>query len=232
MKRKLKNLLSVNADYKTSKGLKKGYLTGILYMMPDKRTCPSASKGCLKACLQSAGRGSFSNVKAARKAKKDLFYNDREYFLESLVWSIEKVVRKAKRENLTPVIRLNGTSDIDYENIIVKDNKNIFELFSGVQFYDYTARDERFAALRGDFKNYHLTFSRKEDNENRALKVIEILKTNVAVVFDSIPEKYKGFTVINGDETDLRFLDDKNVIVGLTAKGKAKKDNSGFVVRI
>jgi hypothetical protein len=53
---------------------------------------------------------------------------------------------------------------------------------------------------------------------------------NVAAVFHKVPETYLGRTVINGDETDLRFLDPKGVIVGLKAKGKAKKDTTGFVV--
>lgn len=228
---KYKNLLSVSSDAKTIKGEKFGYLSGILYMLPNKTTCPMASKGCLKGCLQSAGRGAFSNVKQARKNKRDLFYNDQKYFMFSLVESIKKVVRKATREELIPVIRLNGTSDIDYENIRFDDGKNIFEKFPEVQFYDYTPRHDRHAALRGDWSNYHLTFSRKEDNENNALLVNQIYGTNVAVVFDKIPEVYKGRRVINGDDTDLRFLDEKNVIVGLTAKGKAKNDTSGFVVK-
>jgi len=44
-----------------------------------------------------------------------------------------------------------------------------------------------------------------------------------------MPETYNGLPVFNGDESDLRFLDPQGVIVGLYAKGKAKKDTSGFV---
>jgi hypothetical protein len=227
---KLKNLLSVNADAKTSKGASKGYLSGILYMLPNKATCPMASKGCLKGCLQSAGRGNMAPVKKARKEKRELFYEDQEFFMRSLKESIRKLIVKANNKGMVPVVRLNGTSDIAYEEILL-DGKNIFEHYPEVQFYDYTPRWDRTAALRGDWSNYHLTFSRKEDNENDALLVNQIYGTNVAVVFDKIPEVWQGRKVINGDETDLRFLDEKNVIVGLTAKGKAKKDTSGFVVR-
>ena len=59
---------------------------------------------------------------------------------------------------------------------------------------------------------------------------------NVAVVFrDKIPKSYKGYEVIDGDDSDLRFLDkfkswETGGIVGLKAKGPAKKDKSGFVV--
>ena len=227
---KYKNLLTTQ-NAKTSKGEKLNYLTGILYMLPNYKTCPSASKGCMKVCLQSAGRGKFSNVREARKAKRDLFYTDQKYFMESLVWSIKKVIRKAQREKLTPVIRLNGTSDIAYEDIKLDSGKNIFETFPNVQFYDYTTRDDRTSAMRGDWSNYHLTFSRKEDNHDKSMLVNQIFGLNVAVVFDKVPEVWQGRKVINGDETDLRFLDKQNVIVGLTAKGKAKKDNSGFTVR-
>ena len=229
MASKLKNLLSVNADSKTIKGKKQGFLTGILYMMPDKRTCPHASKGCMGACLQSAGRGSFSNVKEARRAKRDLFFNNQEYFMESLVWSIEKVVRKAEREGLTPVIRLNGTSDIRYEDILL-NGLNIFDHFYEVQFYDYTADPTRHMAFSGYWLNYNLTFSLKEDNLYKAVGVKTAYNTNVAVVFrNKLPETWNGFKVIDGDTNDLRFLDKPNSIVGLLAKGKAKKDTTGFV---
>ena len=228
---KYKNLLTTQ-NAKTSKGEKLNYLTGILYMLPNYKTCPSASKGCMKVCLQSAGRGKFSNVREARKAKRDLFYTDQKYFMESLVWSIKKVIRKAQREKLTPVIRLNGTSDIAYEDIKLDSGKNIFETFPDVKFYDYTTRDDRTSAMRGDWSNYHLTFSRKEDNHDKSMLVNQIFGLNVAVVFDKVPEVWQGRKVINGDETDLRFLDKQNVIVGLTAKGKAKTDDSGFTVRL
>lgn len=230
MKQKYKMLLGIDSNAKTAKGSKLNYMTGILYMLPNMKTCPMASKGCLKGCLQSAGRGSFSNVRQARKAKRDLFYEDQKYFMESLKESIRRLVVKAKNKGMIPVVRLNGTSDVAYEYILL-DGKNIFEHYPEVQFYDYTPRWDRTAALRGDWSNYHLTFSRKEDNENDALLVNQIFGTNIAVVFDKIPKVWKGRKVINGDETDLRFLDEKNVIVGLTAKGKAKRDTSGFVVR-
>ena len=81
--------------------------------------------------------------------------------------------------------------------------------------------------------NYHLTFSRTESNWSDCLRVLAAGK-NVAAVFDKVPASYEGFTVIDGDKHDLRQLDPKGgVIVGLSPKGrKAKKDTSGFVVRI
>jgi len=77
--------------------------------------------------------------------------------------------------------------------------------------------------------NYHLTFSQADGNIEDVIKAKEA-GMNIATVFRTVPESHLGRTVVNGDETDLRFLDPKNVIVGLKAKGKAKKDTSGFVI--
>jgi len=119
------------------------------------------------------------------------------------------------------------------------ENHKIFELFPNVQFYDYTKHFKRMIKyLKGDMpKNYHLTFSRNETNDFQSTQVLKS-GGNVAVVFrNKLPETYKGFKVINGDEHDLRFLDQKNVVVGLKEKlslnkatGKLDRDKSGFVV--
>jgi hypothetical protein len=122
---------------------------------------------------------------------------------------------------------LNVLSDLPWHNL-VDMNKH-----SDVMFYDYTPNPKRMIQfLNGELpKNYHLTFSRKEDNQ-QFVELIVSMGGNVAVVFDELPQTYLGKKVINGDETDLRFLDEKGVIVGLKAKGDGKKDESGFVVRI
>ena len=232
---KYNQLLSINSDTKTSKGKKFGYLTGILYLAPHKISgrnfCPNASKGCAEACLYSAGRGKFTNVQQARINKSRYFIENRQEFMLNLINSIEKLIRKAERENLIPVVRLNGTSDINWENIKINPYRlNIFELFPTVQFYDYTKSMSRASLVKID--NYHLTFSRSEDNDLAVRKLNKFYNdVNIAVVFDKLPKKYLGRKVINGDLSDLRFKDDAGVIVGLIAKGDAKKDFSNFVVR-
>jgi hypothetical protein len=100
------------------------------------------------------------------------------------------------------------------------------DMFQSVQFYDYTKLPNR----RNVPSNYHLTFSRSESNELDALRILANGVMNVAVVFDTLPTKWAGVKVIDGTETDLRFLDEQGVVVGLVAKGKAKKDNSGFTI--
>ena len=225
-------LLSVNADAKTIKGNNKGYLTGILYLAPAElnglgvNLCPSSTPGCRAACLYSAGRGAFSNVQRARIAKAKFFIEEREKFMTLLVDDIQRLVRKADRDGLTPCVRLNGTSDIVWESIKFGPfNKTIFELFPYVQFYDYT----KIKGRKNLPKNYHLTYSFSGENT-----YVPPAHLNWSVVFKGkqLPLEYMGRRVINGDETDVRFDDSTNVIVGLLAKGKAKNDQSGFVIDV
>lgn len=232
---KLRNNLLTTQNAKTSKGESLGYLTGILYLAPSNivkgiNLCPFASKGCKKACLYSAGRGKFTNVQQARIKKTKHFRDDMQSFMRSLELSIMKVKLEAMTKGLKPCIRLNGTSDIRWEYYKNKDGLNIFELFPDVQFYDYTKDFHRLPALKGKWKNYHLTFSRTENraNHKQCEKLLK-LGVNVAAVYgnkDLIPHN-----AIDGDMHDLRFLDNKKgAIVALKAKGDAKKDTSGFTI--
>lgn len=222
--------LAIDTNAKTRKGQAKGYMTGILYLAPSdisgKNLCPHASEGCKAACLFTAGRGAMSPIRNARLKKTMAFLSDRKAFANSLKVEIAKLVKKASKNGMTPCVRLNGTSDLPWHKI-----EDIMQSFPDVQFYDYTPNLFRMLEFTSGKlpSNYHLTFSRKEDNDQ---SVDSVLKAggNVAVVFKTIPKSWKGFPVVDGDETDLRFLDGKNVVVGLKAKGKAKKDTSGFVV--
>jgi protein gp88 len=240
-------LLSVSADAKTVKGEARGYLTGILYLAPHTlagvgNLCADASAGCREACLFSAGRGVFKSVWAARVAKTKRFHHDRAAFMTDLVKDIAALARKAKRLGMVPVVRLNGTSDLPWENISItskssgEGSMSLFAAFPDVQFYDYTKSFRR--AMRhaaGDMPaNYHLTFSRSECNDEAARNVLA-RGGNVAVVFstkksEALPEAWAGYPVVNGDASDLRFSDPRRVVVGLKAKGRARKDASGFVV--
>jgi len=222
-------LLGIDTNAKTVKGEKLGYMTGILYLAPADlsgyEVCAMRSAGCTKACLYTAGRGAFGNVQAARIAKTKMYFEEREKFMLLIAKEIAALIRKAEKANMIPVIRLNGTSDIPWERVPVGEYPNIMAMFPDVQFYDYTKR-----ANRKDLPaNYHLTFSLAEDNDVNAEKALAF-GLNVAVVFrKELPSEYMGAPVVNGDETDLRFLDGRGVVVGLKAKGRAKKDTTGFV---
>lgn len=222
----LRNALSIEADSKTTKGSANGYLTGIWYGASGKlagiNTCAFASDGCLKACLISAGRGAFYNVTRARIVKTLALFFDMPRYEKTLHKSIESLKRKAAKRGMRPVVRLNGTTDLAWEKIT-----NLMQYHSDVQFYDYTKNPRR--AIGEMPANYDLTFSLSESNKKDAIKVLQN-GGRVAVVFrKDIPKAFWGIKVVNGDNTDLRFLDAQNCIVGLKAKGKAKKDKSGFV---
>ena len=221
------------ANPKIQKGAKLGYLSFILHLAPSdlsgKNTCPKATAGCKAACLNTAGRGGMfkrgettNAIQKARIRKTVQYFFDREQFLADLEADIRKGIKFAEKQGLTPVFRLNGTSDLAVEKW------GIIDKFPTVQFYDYTKVLGRKVA---HLKNYHLTFSAADGNDADVAKAIA-QGMNVAAVFDEVPETHMGRPVINADETDLRFLDPKGVIAGLKAKGRAKKDYSGFVIRL
>lgn len=228
------------ANPKIQKGTKKGYLSFILHLAPatlsGKETCPKRTAGCTAACLNTAGRGGMfkkgentNMIQKARIRKTEYFFNDRDAFMADLVSDIMKAVNFARRKGLVPVFRLNGTSDLSWEKYAVPGHgKNIFDTFSTLQFYDYTKVLGRKTA---DIPNYHLTFSKADGNDADVAKAIA-QGMNVAAVFDKLPDTYMGLPVVDADEDDLRFLDPKGAVLGLKAKGRAKKDYSGFVIRL
>ena len=230
-------LLSTGTDSKTIKGEIFGVLTGILYLAPadesgEMNTCPHASNGCKSACLFTAGyAGIYKTVNEARIRKTLEFVNNRPQFMQDLINDINSLIKKAAKLKMIPVVRLNGTSDIVWESVKI-NGKNLMETFPKITFYDYTKDFQRMLRyLGGKFPmNYSLTFSRSESNDYKVNTILEN-GGNVAVVFrGGLPKKYMGKKVIDGDISDLRFNDGKNVVVGLKAKGKARKNDSGFVI--
>jgi hypothetical protein len=166
-------------------------------------------------------------IQEARKRKTRWFFENREAFMAALVSDIRRAIQKAERLGLTPVFRLNATSDLAWEKWEAENGLNVFELFPDIQFYDYTKVLGRRVA---QYSNYHLTFSAAENNQQDVQKAIRA-GLNVAVVFDQLPTEYLGLPVFNADQTDLRFLDPRG-IAGLKAKGRARRDTTGFVRRM
>lgn len=211
------------------------YFSRILYLAPDdladgKRTvCPYAKVAkCNEACLNSAGMGVFSNVQQARIRKTLMFLNETDKFFDLLIKDIDKFVKECDKLGKKPALRLNGTSDIQWETIEVDGFKNIFEMYPNIQFYDYTKIPTR---RIDNIPNYHLTWSYSQANDKYA-SLFEKVPYNKAVVFmDTLPSMFKGLKVIDGDKHDMRFLDKTNSVVGLLAKGKAKQDDTGFVIK-
>lgn len=240
-------LTPAHANAKTAKNESQGnFQSYILHLAPyklsGKNVCPMASRGCAAACLNTAGRGRFDSIQDARLKKTQWFWNDRADFIATLVKDLQAVVRKAQRDGMRPVVRLNGTSDLNWTAFKTDNGQNVFERFPMIQFYDYTKVISYLKIQKlNPLPNYHLTFSKSESNAADVAQALQ-LGFNVAAVFavkdeSQLPSTFDGRPVLNGDAHDLRFLDAKpsdglGAFVGLKAKGDAKKDASGFVIQI
>ena len=230
--------LLTTANAKILKGEKEGWMTMGIHLAPANlsgyNVCYWASRGCTDSCLNTSGHGAFSTVQAARIAKTKLLKENFDLFAAQLIKEIKAAVKSAAKKGMRLAIRLNLTSDIPWELLDVQDGKTLFEIFPEITWYDYTKGYKRMLDfLDGKMPaNYSLTFSRSESNE-KFVHAIRARGGNVAVVFRrSLPASWHGTPVVNGDKNDLRFLDARGVVVGLVDKGKARKDNSGFVVEV
>jgi len=228
-------LLTTSAKIEKSDHYSDEFKTSIMYALPAMQSghnaCPDATD-CAQMCIDTTGR--MPMVKAAREYRSSLFYDDRQAFGAKLIAETEDNIKRNDKKGLRTAERLNGTTDYAWEHIRF-DGLTMPERFQDVQFYDYTKSVKRARQHANGLmpSNYHLTFSRSENTLDYT--VIELVQSgqNVAVVFDEVPDTWLGMKVIDGDEHDLRFLDESGVIVGLKAKGpKAKKDTTGFVVRL
>jgi len=194
-----------------------------LSLYPDPIICAgSKAAGCMDGCLKSAGRGRFDNVANARRAKTQYWHDDKDGFLEQLEMELSNFQRLCKKTGVKGVVRLNTISDIAFERY------GIPQSFPDLYFYDYTKRVDRIGKTP---KNYDLIFSYSA-RPQYAKQVAKMPKNNpMAVVFrDDLPATFMGKPVIDGDLSDLVNVKAAGKIVGLRAKGKAKKDASGFVV--
>ena len=232
--------LLTTSNPKTQKGVKYGWLSAIMHLSPSTSAgmgnmCPDASPECIRFCLNKAGRGGIfkkgektNAVQEARKERTRQFVSDPQFFY-NLDNEISRHANKASRLGLKPCVRLNGTSDIDWIKATAYKG-SLFDRWRDVQFYDYTKSFPRmvdFLTAKDYPSNYHLTFSRSELNDAECDTVLRH-GGNVAVVFDSVPDSFRGRPVCNGDDSDLRFLDPKGVWVGLKAKGKLLRSASSF----
>jgi hypothetical protein len=258
----MQNRIFSTDSAKAIKSVKYGWVNAIHYLAPHslsgKDLCSHASIECIKHCLgwhsgQAAmvkNEAELNNVRQSRIDKAQRFMRDRKNYMHDVIISIANEAKKAKKEKMQLCVRLNGSSDIAWEGIAVAIDaklalrlmhqfnrlfrigvyKNIMTLFEELQFVDYTKNASRL--YRALPKNYHLTLSRHEKNENEAIKALND-GFNVAVIFDQLPNHWNGFPVINGDQHDLIHLHPQGGhVIGLVPKGnKLKKSNSGFVVR-
>ena len=219
-------LLNYYSQTKMAKGEKFGYKTAILHLAPyklsGKNVCPKASKECIAFCLNTSGRGQMNSVQQARINKTNLFWKDRKKFLEQLNLEIGQLKKRAASQGFKFAVRLNGTSDLAFHRFssLMQDHPDVI-------FYDYT---KVYNHLDHNLKNYKITFSASGSNNTECAAALAA-GHNVAYVFkDKLPKKFQGKRVIDGDKHDLRFLDPRGVVVGLLAKGSAKKAAAGGFV--
>ena len=259
----MRKLLNIDANAKTVKGQKQGFMTAVLYLAPylasGFNVCPMAElAGCHAGCLNTAGRGGISKgskrfrtpagmlpdnaIQRARIDRTRMYVDDRPEFMRRLYQEIRAFLRKAERAGLTPVIRMNGTSDILWEKIPVpvSDNKrgihmvytNIFAVFPQVQFYDYTKIAKRFERELPD--NYYLCLSYSEASPVYKARCIKAHAAGASLVVvtrtAAARDMHVSLGAVDGDTNDLRFLDPPGAMVYLKAKGKARQDRSGFVI--
>ena len=231
--------LLTTSNPKIQKGTKRGYFTTIQHFAPSKlsgvNVCLDATPECIRFCLNKAGRGGIFKagektniIQEARKNRTRMFNNDFQNYKPKLIKEITAHVKRATKLGLKPCVRLNGTSDLSWEDGFAP----LFWRFEDVQFYDYTKSFDRMMRfLKGPWptKNYHLTFSRSELNDDECNKVLDA-GGSVAVVFDDVPDTFRGRAVYPGDDDDLRFLDPKGSWIGLKAKGKLARQESSFKV--
>lgn len=238
------HLITLN-QAKMLKSYKYGFLSGVLNLSPafkykGQNTCPNAGQ-CKAYCLQYAGRNGMSMAIEARERRTKLFYDDFKMFKALLISDLYALRKKALKENLIPTFRFNGLSDIEIEDIM----PDVFELFSDIQFIDYTKLEKRLFKSNIP-KNYHLTYSINEKtNDNLVKNIYENTRFNCAKVFNKLPVSMsvlidnKKLKISSGDDSDLRHLDKRGHIVGLTYKTakfnkvlKNKKLKSGFLTII
>ncbi len=258
---KMTKLLNIDSNAKTVKGQKLNYMTAVMYLAPFKsagiNVCPMAElAGCVAGCLNTAGRGGIAKDRArfnphgvelpdntiqrARIRRTRFYAEDRDGFMAQLVKEIGAFIRKAERKGMTPVVRLNGTSDIMWERIPVRSDHpvnafgaTIFDVFPDLTFYDYTKLPKRFERPLPD--NYHLSLSWSNASPRYAQMCRDAHEQHgaslIVVTRDAkVRDMHVSLGGIDGDEHDLRFLDPAGSMVYLKAKGAARKDTSGFVI--
>ena len=260
----MENRIYSTDSAKAIKAQEYGIINGIHYMAPHKlagvgNLCSHASPGCIALCLgEHSGQagmardGELNSVRKSRRDKARRFMVDRVRYMQDVALATAQEYAKARSKGMGFVGRFNGATDIPVEGIkVYLDDKlaakisklmgrlvdrgwhrSLLTMFHEIPWVDYTKNHLRFN--RDLPENYHLTFSRSETNETKAIELLGC-GVNVAVVFETLPETWHGFTVIDGDKHDLRHLDprgERGFVIGLLPKGrKAKRDTSGFVVR-
>jgi len=235
---------SVNLTTKHQKAYKYNELTYSLYLAPAKSSgyevCPMRSEECTLLCLNESGMNKMTQkvkgdvINESRIKKTKLFFEHREFFVNWLIDEIKTAKKRADKLGYKFSVRLNNTSDITPESFYVTykgEVRNVLQVFPDIKFYDYTKVPKRIELLK-KYKNYDLTFSFSGYNFPDCISMLNN-GVRVAVVFKKVPDTFWGRKVIDGDAYDMRYYDEKDVIVGLKYKKVRNKlkENYKFVIQ-
>lgn len=231
----------VNNSTKHEKAYKFKEMVYTIYFAPAKMSgyevCPRRTEECTLLCLNESGRNKMdtkkNTINNSRIKKTKLFFEEREFLVRWIIDEIKNSKKKAENEGYRFSVRLNNTSDLNPETFYIDDNgtkRNLLQLFPDVQFYDYTKVGNRINLVE-KYPNYDITFSYSGHNMDECKFMLEN-GCRVAMVFNKVPDEYMGYKVIDGDQYDMRYLDDKNVIVGLKFKRvRNKLTENKFVIQ-
>lgn len=208
------------------KTLKNPTRTYALALMPHTRSkvanlCPFEDQ-CATTCVAFSGKGTLSTVAKSRTIRTTFMVNHPEQF----AWIMFAELDHATNTTDRVAVRLNAFSDLRWEKIA----PSIFTRYPRIRFYDYTKHPIRSRPAHTIPPNYRLTFSVSPRTTLATTTATIAAGRNVAVVFptrahsldDTLPKKWVGARVIDGDKTDERFSDPLGVVVGLRRKGSLK----------
>lgn len=212
---------------KLEKGSDK-YDSYVMYLQPADKVamqtiCAFAAKaGCKEPCLIDSGQLGMTTGQNAATKRTILMLLRPDYFKKQILAEIDKAERRAAKPGQLPALfRLNGTSDLDFSDIIKQRPASMF--------YDYSKILSR--VRKNTIANYDITFSGSmfSMQSRSALQKAAAAGHRIAMAFNTkliasdsltIPDNLADF-----DKTDLRHLDGP-VIGALTRKGSNKKQRA------
>ena len=228
---------------KLDKSQKVGWLTAGVNLSPANEAslvlnrpdlgsvCPKAG-ACKDVCLKFTGMNQMPTHHLARAGRTAQLLDHWPLTVAQIRAELESQYIRAQLKGFKFAARPNLLSDLP------RLATELAGALPHIQFYDYTKISKPWTRTK---PNYHLTFSYSERSNWAEVEECLAHKINVAIVFDrqkddELPTEYRDWPVIDGDEHDLRFLDQTPAIVGLRFKGSrarlAQGLAEGFVVKL
>ena len=218
----LKPMRLLGSSKKVEKGEAQKIITKVMYLFPHNAIslvtlCAGAKgAGCWWGCLYQSGQLGMPVGRDAMAKRTVLYVLFPKLFKKALIQEIRKAHEKHGK---ALAIRLNGTSDIDWSDVIAANPETMH--------YDYTKLYNR--VIKNKLPNYHLTYSGSAFNarsiKNTAKAINAGVNTAIAFNTKNLEGEFKTPSELdNFDTTDLRFLDNAGAVGALTRKGSSRAD--------